>query len=126
MGCGANHDSSAGSGCHGPTRAGETPEPAKQRAFAGPRRDLLFENRMQKCATRLAPLFLRSPYKLTSLFSFTFDSSETKRMGLLVSHWRSIIKTIQHSPRDPRRKRMLPELSSLVLILPVDVEVARI
>jgi len=47
-------------------------------------------------------------------------------MGLLVSHWRSIIITIQHSPRDPRRKRMPLEFSSLVLILPVDDEVARI
>ena len=30
---------------------------------------------MKKCATRLAPLFLRSPREITRSFSFTFDSS---------------------------------------------------
>src|SRR5206468_10373518 len=71
-----NNEGGAGSGCHGPTRAGETPEPAKQRAFAGLRRGLLFENRMQKMRNPACASFFAVANQAHSVPQFTFDSSD--------------------------------------------------
>jgi len=47
-------------GLLGPTRAGETPEPAKQRAFAGPGRAVLFENRLQPTRNLACAFFVEA------------------------------------------------------------------
>jgi hypothetical protein len=78
-----NHRGSAGSGCHHPTRAGETPEAAKQRVFTGLRRGLFFENRTNKMRHPTCASFFegRTASIFTASVLLSILQSESRRAG---------------------------------------------
>src|SRR5437667_7644876 len=86
-----NNDGGAGSGCHCPTRVGETPEPAKQRAFAGLRRGLLFENRMQKMRNPACASFFAVAKQAHSVPHFYFRFFSLNRIPLYIAFWLAYI-----------------------------------
>src|SRR5260370_21104307 len=76
---------SAGSRCRGSPRAGETPESANPRAFAGLRRVLLFENQLKKHASPGLGFFFETPTRQRIWLLVYFRFFREPQMDLDVS-----------------------------------------